>query len=178
METLLWRQISYHITGQLKASYPKATWDFVKKPDVQCLLTGKPLRIRTSGTDDYNYAEVSLDPYGHLNLIMMTIESLTPCKETLVEKTEQNEDPQSWYELIGRPALTNYVGDLQARGHERLFISEAGEVFIKKGTESITTGILDQFPSKDSWNILTDVLIRDELSAKETDGMLELSWTA
>lgn len=43
METLLWRQISYQITGKLKSAYPKATWDFSKRPSVDRLLAGKPL---------------------------------------------------------------------------------------------------------------------------------------
>ena len=38
METLLWRQISYQITGKLKSAYPDATWEFIKEPNVDSLL--------------------------------------------------------------------------------------------------------------------------------------------
>lgn len=178
METLLWRQISYQITGQLKDAYPKATWSFTKEPNVERLLAGKSLRIRTSGTEDYNYAEVALDQYGRLNLVMMTIESLKPHRDPSDEEPKQHEDPSTWYELIGKSELTNCVGDLQAKGHDRLFISDSGEVFIKNDGHSVATGILNQFPSRDYWDVLMDILTQDELTVKETDGMLELSWAA
>lgn len=178
METLLWRQISYQITGQLNKAYPKATWSFTKEPSVERLLAGNSLRIQTSGTGDYNYAEVSLDQYGRLNLVMMTIESLKPHREPSDENPKQHSDPSTWYELVGKTELTNYVGDLHAKGHDRLFISESGEVFIKTDGNSVTTGILNQFPARDHWDVLMDILTQDELSVKETDGTLELSWAA
>lgn len=63
METLLWRQISYQITGKLKSAYPDATWEFTKEPNVDSLLNGNALRIRTFHTKEYNFAEVRLDCY-------------------------------------------------------------------------------------------------------------------
>ena len=43
------------------------------------------------------------------------------------------------------------VGDLQARGYEKLFINEQGDVYILNGTEPEVRGKLEHFPPKDYW---------------------------
>ena len=177
-ETLLWRQISYQITDQLKAAYPMATWDFIKVQNVESLLRGKPFRIRTKNTEEFNFAEVSLDSYGRLNLIMLTMESLKPFRNSVAEEPELSVDTQSWYDLIGKTALIEYIGDLNARGHDRLFINETGEIFIENDSEAELKGTLSQFPPRAYWDELTNLFIQDELDAKKNDGMLELSWAA
>lgn len=85
-------------------------------------------------------------------------------------------DPQSWYTLIGKPLLSNLIGDLQARGHQKLFVSENGEIFIKNGDSKEIKGTFEHFPPKEYWAALTDIFILDELNAKETEDTLELSW--
>lgn len=77
LETILWRQIKFQITGKLKEAFPDATWDFVKEPPLSQILDGEPLRIRTRNTGSYNFAEILMDARGSLTLQMMTIESLT-----------------------------------------------------------------------------------------------------
>ena len=76
LETILWRQIKFQITGKLKEAFPDATWDFVKEPPLSQILDGEPLRIRTRNTGSYNFAEILMDARGSLTLQMMTIESL------------------------------------------------------------------------------------------------------
>lgn len=176
METLLLRQISYQITGKLQSAYPKATWDFIKAPKVERFIGGEPMRIRTNGTKDFNFAEVAMDLYGNLTLSMMTIETLK--RQPAGEGTEEapQVDPESWYTLIGKPLLTNLVGDLQARGHQKLYINEQGEIYIQNGTVPEVKGVFDHFPPKNYWAALSDILIRDELEASETDNALEISW--
>ena len=176
METLLWRQISYQITGKLKSAYPDATWEFIKEPNVDSLLNGNALRIRTFHTKEYHFAEVRLDRYGELVLSMMTIESLKPKEKPAGTDSIGQVDPQSWYTLIGKPLLSNLIGDLQARGHQKLFVSENGEIFIKNGDSKEIKGTFEHFPPKEYWAALTDIFILDELNAKETEDTLELSW--
>lgn len=176
-ETLLWRQISYQITGKLQSAYPDATWDFIKRPNIHYLLNGKDIRIRTSNTGSFNFAEIHMDQYGSLTLQMMTIEALTPHKTDGNENAPQV-DPESWYTLIGKPVLTNLVGELQARGYQKLFINEQGEIYILKGKNPEIKATLEHFPPKAYWPALTDIFIRDELKVDETDQALELSWVA
>lgn len=190
METLLIRQISFQITDRIKASYPKASWEYTRPLKAEYLLNCNVFRIRTFHTGDYNFAEVSLDRYGHLKLSMMTIKNLSPLPGQQDPDTSDpdtpdsngsNEpsvhvDPESWYSLIGKPLLTDLIGDLQARGHQKLFINEAGEIFILNGNNPEVKDIFQHFPPKDYWAALTDIFIRDELNAKETNNTLELSW--
>lgn len=68
------------------------------------------------------------------------------------------------------------IGDLQARGHQKLFINESGEIFILNGDTPEVKAAFEHFPPKAYWNALTDIFIHDELNAKETSGTLELSW--
>ena len=177
LETHLWRQIKFQITGKLKAAYPEATWDFTKEPALSKFLSGTPMRIRTRNTGDYNFAEVVMDSLGNLIVQMMTIESLQ--KQAPVgddSNPKQHVDPQSWYSLIGKPVLMELVGDLQARGYQKLFINEQGDVYIENGQEPEIKGKLEHFPSKPYWAALIDIFLKDELEAEETDQTLVLSW--
>ncbi len=177
-ETLLWRQISYQITDKLKAAFPDATWEFITRPQMNTLLNGSTIRIRTRNTGNYNFAEFHLNQYGYLALELLTVESLK--KQPVNESDEESEtvDPQSWYSLIGKPLLMELVGDLQARGHQKLFINESGEIFIRNGKTPEIKGTFEHFPSRSYWPALADIFIKDELEAKEREHELELSWNS
>ncbi len=189
METLLIRQISYQVTDKIKAAFPDASWEYTRPVKAESLLNCDIIRIRTFHTGDYNFADVSLDRYGHLKLFMMTITDFTPLpgqKNPDHPETDGPEnpaeppvhvDPESWYSLIGKPLLTELIGDLQARGHQKLFINEAGEIFIfDNNNRPEIKDTFQHFPPRDYWAALTDIFHRDELKAKETGNALELSW--
>ena len=189
METLLIRQISYQVTDKIKAAFPDASWEYTRPVKAESLLNCDIIRIRTFHTGDYNFADVSLDRYGHLKLFMMTITDFTPLpgqKNPDHPETNGPEnpaeppvhvDPESWYSLIGKPLLTELIGDLQARGHQKLFINEAGEIFIfDNNNRPEIKDTFQHFPPRDYWVALTDIFHRDELKAKETGNTLELSW--
>lgn len=177
-EVLLWRQISYQITDKLKAAFPKATWEFVNRPKLNDLLNSNTIRIRTQNTGTYNFAEFHLDQYGYLALELLTIESLKSRSSEGSDTESKQADPQSWYTLIGKPILVELIGDLQARGHQKLFINETGEIFIRNGETPEIKGTFEHFPPKSYWPALADIFIKDELEAKELDHELELSWNA
>ncbi len=188
METLLIRQISYQVTDKIKAAYPEASWEYTRPIKAESLLNCDLIRIRTFHTGDYNFADISLDQYGHLKLFMMTITDFTPLpgqKNPDGVKTDHPEnpaespihvDPESWYSLIGKPLLTELIGDLQARGHQKLFINEAGEIFIYTNNTPEIKDTFQHFPPRDYWAALMDIFTRDELKAAETNDTLEVSW--
>ena len=176
-ETLLWRQISYQITDKLRGSFPEAKWEFVKQPEINQLLNCQVIRIRTYNTDNYNFAEFCIDPYGHLNLELLTISSLKRKCEKEAPLEPPQIDPESWYSLVGKQVLMEIIGDLQARGHQQLFISETGEIFVLNGDSQEYKGKLEHFPPKSHWDVLCDILIQDELNAEEIEDKLELSWS-
>lgn len=187
METLLIRQISYQVTDKIKTAYPDASWEYTRPIKAESLLNCDSIRIRTFHTGDYNFADVSLDRYGHLKLFMMTITDFTP----IPGQTDPNPkpdgggnpteppvhvDPESWYSLIGKPLLMELIGDLQARGHQKLFINEAGEIFIQNNNTPEVKDTFQHFPPRDYWATLTDIFTRDGLKAAETNDTLELTW--
>lgn len=178
LETLLIRQISFQITDKMKAAYPEAAWEFQTPLTAEHLLKGRSFRVRTLQTGNYNFAEITMDKYGHLNVSMMTLKSLTPQKDTQASTpgAPVHVDPEAWYSLIGRPLLMDLITDLQARGHQKLFINESGEIFILNGNTPEVKNTFEHFPPKDYWAALTDIFIKDELKAKETNNTLELSW--
>lgn len=185
METLLIRQISYQVTDKIKAAFPDASWEYIRPVKAESLLNCDIIRIRTFHTGDYNFADVSLDRYGHLKLFMMTITDFTPLpgqKNPDGTKTDNpteppvHVDPESWYSLIGKPLLTELIGDLQARGHQKLYINESGEIFIYANNTPEIKDTFQHFPPRDYWAALMDIFTRDELKAKETENTLELSW--
>ena len=188
METLLIRQISYQVTDKIKAAYPEASWEYTRPIKAASLLNCDLIRIRTFHTGDYNFADVSLDQFGHLKLFMMTIADFTPLpgqKNPDGAKTDHPEnpaeppihvDPESWYSLIGKPLLTELIGDLQARGLRKLFINEAGEIFIYANNTPEIKDTFQHFPPRDYWAALMDIFTRDELKAAETNDTLEVSW--
>ena len=158
-EELLWRQISYQITDKLQAAFPNATWEFQKPPSMKQLICGNPIRLRTFHTEDYNFAEARMNQYGYLELQMLTFA-----------------DPESWYSLIGKKKLENLIGQLHAKGHHKLYINENGQIYIQNGDTAEIKDCFDYFPPRNYWDILISIFQKDELTAKEKDQALELSW--
>lgn len=176
-EKLLWRQISYQITDKLQAAFPEATWEFQKHPSMEQLLSGCPIRLRTFHTEDYNFAEVRMNPYGYLELQMLTISSLKKSKSTSEEENTPEADPESWYALIGKVKLENLIGQLHAKGHKKLYINESGQIYIQNGDTPEIKDHFDYFPPRNYWDVLITLFQKEELTAKETDQALELSWS-
>lgn len=176
METILIRQISYQITDTLQSAFPEATWEFAEPLHLSHLLDGKPVRLSTRNTGDYNFAEVSMDPYGSLNLQMLTVSALKQRSGKSASPDTPNVDPVSWYSLIGKPFLVDMIGDLQAKGHQKLFIGEQGDVYILNGKDPEVKGKLEHFPPKAYWPALLQVFADDELEAAETENAVEITW--
>ncbi|BFK89671.1 hypothetical protein NSB24_27165 [Blautia coccoides] len=173
METFLLCQISHRITGKLKSAYPEATWDWEQTPSVHDFVEGTLLRIVTKGTNNFNHAELYVDQYGQLHMQMMMIETLG--KQTMAD-TENSIDPQSWYDLIGKPLLDKVIQDVYPKGYQKLYISSQGELYITKGDQKDVKDIFEYFPPKPYWTILASILNEDELNATATDFGLEINW--
>mgnify|MGYP000491317217 CR=1 FL=1 len=85
-------------------------------------------------------------------------------------------DPESWYSLIGKKKLENLIGQLHAKGHHKLYINENGQIYIQNGDTAEIKDCFDYFPPRNYWDILISIFQKDELTAKEKDQALELSW--
>ena len=176
LETILIRQISYQITDYLQSAYPDATWEFAEEMKLPRLLNGRPTRISTRNTGEYNFAEVSMNQYGSLHLQMLTVSALKRKGDRSASPDTPKVDPASWYSLIGKPFLVEMIGNLQAKGHQKLFIGEQGDVYILNGKEPEVKGKLEHFPPKAYWPALLQVFADDELEAAETENAVEITW--
>lgn len=176
LETILLRQISYQITDYLQSAYPDATWEFAEEMKLPRLLNGRPTRISTRNTGEYNFAEVSMNQYGSLHLQMLTVSALKRKGDRAASPDTPKVDPASWYSLIGKPFLVEMIGNLQAKGHQKLFIGEQGDVYILNGKEPEVKGKLEHFPPKAYWPALLQVFADDELEAAETENAVEITW--
>ena len=169
LETILIRQISYQITDTLQSAFPEATWEFAEPLRLSHLLDGDAIRLSTRNTGNHNFAEVSMDEYGNLHLQMLTVSALKRRGDKSASPDTPKVDPASWYSLIGKPFLVEMIGNLQAKGHQKLFIGEQGDVYILNGKEPEVKGKLEHFPPKAYWPALLQVFADDELEAAETE---------
>lgn len=176
IEKLLWRQISYQITDKLQAAFPNATWEFQKNPSMDELLCGTTIRLRTFHTGDYNFAETRMNPYGYLELQMLTIANLKKTASADNENQTPSADPEAWYSLIGKKKLENLIGQLHAKGHHKLYINETGQIYIQNGNTPEIKDCFDYFPPRNYWDVLISIFQKDELTAEETDQALKISW--
>lgn len=176
LETILLRQISYQITDTLQSAFPEATWEFAEPLRLSHLLDGDAIRLSTRNTGNHNFAEVSMDEYGNLHLQMLTVSALKRRGDKSASPDTPKVDPASWYSLIGKPFLVEMIGNLQAKGHQKLFIGEQGDVYILNGKEPEVKGKLEHFPPKAYWPALLQVFADDELEAAETENAVEITW--
>ena len=176
LETILIRQISYQITDTLQSAFPEATWEFAEPLHLSHLLDGDAIRLSTRNTGNHNFAEVSMDEYGNLHLQMLTVSALKRKGDKSASPDTPKVDPASWYSLIGKPFLVEMIGNLQAKGHQKLFIGEQGDIYILNGKEPEVKGKLEHFPPKAYWPALLQVFADDELEAAETENAVEITW--
>lgn len=169
-------QFSHRITDKLRSAYPKALWNWDKKPNVQKILSGKSMRIRLSDAAEYTHAEVSLDTYGSIHLRLMKIQELSPKNGSDPSTEEPPVDCTSWYELVGASVLNQVITDLNARGYQHLSINESGEIFITDKDTPVVKERFQNFPGKKHWGELASIFQENELQAQITDTALILSW--
>lgn len=176
LETFLLCQISHRVTGKLKSAYPDATWEWEQMPSVHDFVEGNLLRIATKGTNNFNHAELYLDQYGQLHLQMLFVEPLKKHMSENASNTRNLVDPQSWYELIGKPLLDKVIQDVYPKGYQKLYVNSQGELYISNGDQKEVKDIFEYFPPKPYWTILASILNKDELNAQATDFGLEINW--
>ena len=118
-----------------------------------------------------------MDEYGSLHLQMLTVSALKRKGDKAASPDTPKVDPASWYSLIGKPFLVEMIGNLQAKGHQKLFIGEQGDVYILNGKDPEVKGKLEHFPPKAYWPALLQVFADDELEAAETENAVEITWS-
>ena len=55
-------------------------------------------------------------------------------------------------------------------------INESGQIYIQNGDTQEIKDHFDYFPPRNYWDVLITLFQKEDLTAKETDQALELSW--
>ena len=74
--------------------------------------------------------------------------------------------------------LETLVTDLDSRGHNTLTVQEDGSIRIcpEEDGEEVTQGVFADFPARDLWPRLAELLERDGLSAAVRDDCIAVTW--
>lgn len=98
-------------------------------------------------------------------------------KKSETENTQHDNNENTETEQAeNKKKLENLIGQLHAKGHHKLYINENGQIYIQNGDTAEIKDCFDYFPPRNYWDILISIFQKDELTAKEKDQALELSW--
>ncbi len=176
-QTLL-HHVNYRVSACLKAGYPNARWEWMMPDPALFVAQGGTGRIRVYGIAGYEFADVTLDQSGKLSCSLVSLASVQDAAKKPAPPDKQEFDPQVWYDANARQTLERLVADLDSRGHSSLTLKEDGSICTcpkGDGTEA-KHGLLADFPAKDCWQKLVEVLERAGLSAAVQDGCIAVTW--
>lgn len=182
-ELFLIRQINGRVTEQLRATYPAASWLWVRRPTAEEFCKGGSWRIKVADTDPFNFAEVSLHKDGQLVITMIQAVFLkdAPSAEEEQDDLKQSEilervDVKTWYSSSGERILADIVDNLNSQGHKRAVVKEDGSVVIRQSGQEETVELIPNFPPKIVWDEFCQLLREDEYQASVTPEGLVLAW--
>ena len=172
-QTLL-HHVNYRVSDCLKAGYPDARWEWMMRDPALFVAQGGTGRIRVTGIPDYEYADVTVDQGGKLTCLLVKMSPV----EMPAPPNQQPVEPQQWYEAQGRQTLGTLVADLDSRGHNALTVQEDGSICISPkgdGTE-VKQAVLANFPAKDLWPKLVEILKQEGLAATVQGDCIAVTW--
>lgn len=169
------QQLSHRVTDKLHFAFPKSTWYWSEKPTARLFTDGGRVRIATTGTENYNEADVILDVYGRIEIKMLETNTVSDIVKANNEdaETEFTVDARDWYEKCAQDVLRDIITDLNARGTKVLCINEDGSLIVNDDEK---VGMLKAFPAKNLWKILTDIFSESGLAAVENEHNIQIGW--
>ncbi len=180
---VLMRHANHRITERLKSAYPDATWSWCEKYPENIVVSGGTGRIQLYGAGDYNFAEVTFDRNSNMKCSTLMIAALEKDANASADEDGQTDpppkkktDPQVWYEQQGREILENLISDLNAFGHNSLYIRENGDVVIKQADQEITKHQFADFPKDMDWASLVKMLERTGVAGEVQDNGILVTW--
>lgn len=178
LEQALMLHVNHRITDHIHKIYPNATWSWMETNPLHLVLNGGIGRIRVNGVEDYEFADIKIEPTGKITCSMVKqMPGLRIERKTQPDANEkQLQNPQIWYEKQGRAVLQSVITDLHSRGHASLTISEDGSIIVQENEEAVTHDHLVNFPARSSWTQLVQVFQRDGLAARIAPKGLQLTW--
>ena len=176
--TILWHtimQLSHRVTDILHSAFPESSWQWVERPTLKDFSEGGIVRIVTNNTEEFNEADVILDPYGRIEIKMLKAETVS----RIIKATDKNADTsytvdaEAWFSQCAQKVLTDIITELNACGTKILCIKEDGSMVIDDGKQ---VGMLKAFPSKNLWKKIVSIFETNGLMAVENEDCIELGW--
>ena len=179
---LLLRHANCRISTYLKSAFPEATWEWVSKHPERIIESGDKGRIRLFNIPDYDYADISFDCMARIScdfLRVVSFAELKVAKGDSVQENKQSEQPVDvavWYNLQGKSALEDCIGNLHSHGYSGLIIKENGDVCTQNVDKEITCVTLRNLPAKNYWPGLVDVLNGRNFTAAIVGDQIAVTW--
>lgn len=159
------------ISDKLRSVFPDATWDWVSEEPESIALHGGEGRIRLSGVEEFNYADVKIDALLKITFKLLKIVTLDEAEASLSSKEEppipakpdmpmEVSDVAAWFDMIGQSQIDALLTEVNSRGH-RLFIEENGDVYITENGAPSKQGVIHQMPAAKHWRQLVELLTAD-----------------
>lgn len=175
---ILWHaimQLSHRVTDKLHSAFPESSWQWVERPTLKDFAEGGIVRIVTNNTNEFNEADVIIDPYGRIEIKMLKAETVTK----IIKSTDKNADTDytvdadTWFSQCAQKVLTDTITELNACGTKVLCIREDGSMVIDDGKQ---VGMLKAFPSKNLWKKIVSIFEDNGLMAVENENSIEIAW--
>lgn len=170
------QQLNLRITDKLHCQFPDATWSWCEDHPEELAISGGATRIQVSGAESFNYADVTMNTFGQLRFDMLHLVPLEQVVSTEDNKQQPQSNVEAGYDLQWRPVLLDLIKELTPHGHKRLFITTEGEVCVYQGDKQQTKGSLTNFPQKENWNKIGELLKQDKLQSKINGDVLVVLW--
>lgn len=175
LQRKLLAHVNFRVTAALRSVYPSASWEWTMENPALFVARGGIGRIRVYSIPAYEYADVTLDQNAGLNCALVNDSLEQPSSPP---SGQQETDPQTWFEVQAKSSLMQLAQNLNSKGHSRLFIKENGEVCIQPvpGGEDIPEGQLSNFPKKEFWPKITELLTSAGLPAATMEDRIQIAW--
>ena len=166
---LLLCHVNYRVSAYLKLKYPDVTWEWVSDAPEELAVNGGTGRIKLHGVDKYTHCEITIDGNARIKCDLLCIERMDTSPNSL-------SDADTWFGMYGT-ALEQTIGNLESRGITDAAIREDGAVFVQLPSGEEKTETLVNFPKKDQWERLAELVEgNDGYKVTNTGTGLYVSW--
>lgn len=179
LEAVMLRHLNFRITDKLQGAFPDAAWRWETKHPLEQAIKGGAGRIKVFGVPDWNFADVLLEPSGHLHLKMLSLRPLEELRPSVSRASSGDPDAvnlRDWYDLSASAVIRATIDEIYTRGFKKLHIAEDGELYVLEQQEQVKQGRLSHLPGKKLWNDLIPFFEEDDINAKVMEDCIELTW--
>jgi hypothetical protein len=165
----------------LKSAFPEATWEWDSNNPERIIESGGKARVRLHNVPEFDFADITFDNMARILCDFLRIVPLANlrAKEGSMPENRPTGHPVDvavWYNLQGKKALDDCIGNLNSRGYSELTIKENGDVCVQNSDKEFICVQLNNFPPKSLWAGLVDILNSKKFKASAHDDRIAVAW--